>query len=557
MEDIELLQQYARNQSEEAFAALVSQHINLVYSTALRQAGNPDLAEEITQVVFIILARKAATLDANVILSAWLCRTARYTAANALTVQRRRQHHEQEAQEMQSILNEPEPNPWSQIAPLLDTALGQLREADQNAITLRFFENKSFSEVALALGASEDAAKMRVGRALEKLRKFFGKRGFTLSAAVIAAAVSANAVQAAPAGLAASVTVSAVNGLASTTSSLSLLQATLKLMGWMKAKTIASVAAGVILAAGISSVTVASLFHTLDARRNAIGALASVPPPDPAMAGRGSVAFESVMPMQDPSLQTARRMVGGVEPGPVAAMPSTPPRPDPAWIHVPPRTSPSKRTMVEVMAELGPAYHQFDLAVDDRTVFTTVATRRAALPRAKAAADHIVQLHREMIEVTSAQAKVGMINVYADIGSILTILKLALDDPVASQDIARAIAAGGDDAALARVLRAVADYFQAGQDPTAQLRAVNEYADAAPFVGPGTAVTAVPFLFSHNPPANNAVARRLVAVLQSDKRFGAGIPFIVRGLTDPALVAQSRNQSYPYFAAGPGPIVRQ
>ena len=176
LDDIELLAQYARDNSEAAFATLVTRHVNLVYSTALRNAGNPHAAEEITQAVFIILARKARSLSPQTILSGWLYQTARLTAANFLRAEIRRQHREQEAY-MQSLLNEPEPNVWPQIAPLLDAAMAGLGEKDRNAVVLRFFENKSLGEVGRALGASEDAAKMRVNRALDKLRKFFSKRG--------------------------------------------------------------------------------------------------------------------------------------------------------------------------------------------------------------------------------------------------------------------------------------------------------------------------------------------------------------------------------------------
>src|SRR5258706_12521599 len=104
-DDLNLLREFACNNSEEAFAALVSRHVNLVYSVALRQVRDIHLAEEITQAVFIILARKADSLDDKTILPSWLCRTARYASANALTIQRRRQHREQEAY-MQSTLNE-------------------------------------------------------------------------------------------------------------------------------------------------------------------------------------------------------------------------------------------------------------------------------------------------------------------------------------------------------------------------------------------------------------------------------------------------------------------
>jgi RNA polymerase sigma factor (sigma-70 family) len=150
-DDMTLLREYAVRNSEEAFGALVSRHVNLVYSVALRQIRDPHLAEEITQAVFIILARKAKTLGPKTILSGWLCRTARYVSANALTMQRRRQRREQEAY-MQSILNEPEPDVWRQIAPLLDGALAGLGQKDHDALALRFFENKRVLPGSLSLG---------------------------------------------------------------------------------------------------------------------------------------------------------------------------------------------------------------------------------------------------------------------------------------------------------------------------------------------------------------------------------------------------------------------
>ena len=151
-DDLTLLREYARNHSEAAFAALVARHVNLVYSVALRSVREPLMAEEITQAVFIILARKADALGDHTILPGWLCRTARYASANALTIQRRRQHREQEAY-MQSTLNEAEPahqETWNQIAPLLDGAMEQLGQKDHDALVLRFFENKNFAEVGAA-----------------------------------------------------------------------------------------------------------------------------------------------------------------------------------------------------------------------------------------------------------------------------------------------------------------------------------------------------------------------------------------------------------------------
>jgi len=252
-DDLTLLREYARRNSEEAFAALVSRHVNLVYSVALRQVRNPQLAEEITQVVFIILARKADSLGDKTILPGWLCRAARYASANALTIQRRRQHREQEAH-MQSILNEPmHDETWQQIAPLLDGAMEKLGQKDHDAVVLRFFEGRNFKEVGAALGASEDAAKMRVSRALEKLRKFFTKRGVVSTTAIIAGAISTHSVQAAPVGLAIS-TVSIVKGATATVSILTLVKGTLKLMTLAKIKTAALVVAAIVLATGTTVV---------------------------------------------------------------------------------------------------------------------------------------------------------------------------------------------------------------------------------------------------------------------------------------------------------------
>jgi RNA polymerase sigma factor (sigma-70 family) len=254
-DDSTLLREYARRNSEEAFATLVSRHVNLVYSVALRQVRDPHLAGEITQAVFIILARKADSLGPKTIVSGWLCRTARYASANALTIQRRRQHREQEAH-MQTTLNEPAADEtWTQIVPLLDDAMEQLRQKDHDAVVLRFFEGRNFKEVGAALGASEDAAKMRVNRALEKLRKFFTKRGVSSTTAIIAGAISANSVQAAPVALAKAVTAIAVaKGAAASGSTLALVKGSVKMMTWLKMKLAISIGVAVLLTGGMATI---------------------------------------------------------------------------------------------------------------------------------------------------------------------------------------------------------------------------------------------------------------------------------------------------------------
>ena len=248
-DDITLLREFAANESEVAFAALVSRHLNLVYSVALRSIGNAHAAQEISQAVFIILARKAKSLGSKTILSGWLYQTTRLTAANFLRGEIRRQNREQEAY-MQSTLNDSEPEAWRQVAPLLDDAMTRLSEGDRNAIVLRFFENKNLRDVGAGLGVNEDAAKMRVTRAVEKLRKLFVKRGVVLSAVAIAGAVTANSVQAAPVELAKSVTAMAMmKGVAASDSTLTLVKGTLKIMAWTKIQSAIIVAVGILLVA--------------------------------------------------------------------------------------------------------------------------------------------------------------------------------------------------------------------------------------------------------------------------------------------------------------------
>lgn len=259
LDDHELLAEFARGESEAAFATLAARHLPLVHSAALRFCGNPDHAQEIAQAVFIVLARKARGISRQVILSGWLYQTTRLTAANFMKRESRRQQREQEAY-MQSTMNEADPGVWHQIAPLLDDAMGDLGEADRNAVVLRFFENKSAAEVAAALRITEAAAHKRLHRVLEKLRKIFGRRGVTLSATLIAGAVSAHSVQAQamPIGLASTIaaTATAAPGTVISASLTSLVKGTMKTMFWIKMKFAAITAATMLLAGGAATVAI-------------------------------------------------------------------------------------------------------------------------------------------------------------------------------------------------------------------------------------------------------------------------------------------------------------
>jgi len=261
-DDSTLLRQYAENNSDEAFAALVTLHINLVYSVALRQVGNPHAAEEITQAVFIILAKRAAQLRHDKALSSWLFQTTRLTANNFVRSETRRHRREEEAY-MQSVLDESGTEVWPRIAPLLDSAVADLREKDRQAIVLRFYEGRNLREVGLALGASEDAAEKRVNRALEKLRNFFSKRGVSSTTAIIAGTISANSVQAAPVALAEGAAVVALaKGATTSISTLTLVKGALKVMAWAKAKTAIVIGAGLLLAAGTTTITIREIEAT-------------------------------------------------------------------------------------------------------------------------------------------------------------------------------------------------------------------------------------------------------------------------------------------------------
>jgi RNA polymerase sigma factor (sigma-70 family) len=244
--DNELIRDYTRTGSESAFTELVRRHINLVYSTALREThGDAPGAEDITQAVFAEAARKASRLCRHPAMAGWLYTCVRHMSANARRADHRRQRRELEAHAMNELLS-PDSNEsaWRQIQPVLDDAMHELGEIERAAVVLRFFEGQSHKEVGLVLGFSESAARKRVDRALEKLRGALARRGITSTAAGLAAALAFGAVISAPSNLAASVAAGALLASASTAST------TITLLKFITMTKLQAGIAGAILVAG-------------------------------------------------------------------------------------------------------------------------------------------------------------------------------------------------------------------------------------------------------------------------------------------------------------------
>lgn len=234
-DDRDVLREYVERGSEEAFRTLVKRHASMVHGTALRVLRNESMAEEVTQAVFIILARKASSLTPKTVLAGWLYRTAHFVALESLRTETRRRQRDHDFAEMKDESHAL--SVWNQIAPILEDAMKRLSETDRDAVVLRFLEQRSFADVASALSISEGAAKMRVGRALEKLRSALARRGVLVPAAALLAALSTQNATAAPTALMTTVTASALAQPGGAPSSLTaLVKGALTLMFWNKAK---------------------------------------------------------------------------------------------------------------------------------------------------------------------------------------------------------------------------------------------------------------------------------------------------------------------------------
>lgn len=218
--DSELLRRYVDGGSEGAFREVVCRHIHVIYFTALRRTGGQtQLAEEIVQDVFSALATNARRLAGYSSLVGWLFVATRFAASKALRRERRRTRREQEAFHMQNDDHggESVAEAWQQVRPAIDDLLDDLPERDRTAVLLRFFENRSFAELGLTFGISEDAARMRVDRALAKLADSLRRRGIVSTSSLLASALATQAAVTAPAALANAVAMAITSGAATTT----------------------------------------------------------------------------------------------------------------------------------------------------------------------------------------------------------------------------------------------------------------------------------------------------------------------------------------------------
>jgi RNA polymerase sigma factor (sigma-70 family) len=245
MDDYELLREYLQSRSQSAFGQLIERHLGMVYSTAQRMVRDVHLAEEVAQSAFATLAEKAAEIRPPHVLGGWLYNTTRHLAMHAVRTEQRRRKREEAAIAVQSLEANVEAN---QIVEQLEPAMAELEPGERDVLVLRYLENRSLRDVGAQHGISEDAARMRVNRALEHLRTIFARQGMAVSALSLSAVLASNASSAVPMGLAAAITAAALPATAASTAASATTQAVMTTMNWINVKTAAAIACTAILA---------------------------------------------------------------------------------------------------------------------------------------------------------------------------------------------------------------------------------------------------------------------------------------------------------------------
>ncbi len=312
-EDAELLGRYACERSESAFTELIRRHVDLVYSAAVRLAGrDTHRAQDVTQQVFCELARQAQRLRKHPALDGWLYTTTRLVALRAHRTEQRRKAREQEANAMDELLRNPAPEPaWDDLLPVLDEAMHKLGEKDRVAVLLRYFKNKSLKEVGTLLGLSENAARMRVERALEKLRSQLARKGVTSTATALAVTLTGNAATAAPTAFVATLTSGSIASAAAASGT------ALTLLKFMTATKFKAGIIATIAAAGVATTLV--IQHETQARIRAADAslgqqadqLARLQAANERLSNLTAAASRPALNSQD-ELQTLRDEVAGL-----------------------------------------------------------------------------------------------------------------------------------------------------------------------------------------------------------------------------------------------------
>jgi len=198
-DDRQLLAAYARRGEQGAFALLVRRHVRFVYGCALRRTRDAATAEDVTQTVFTLLAQKAdAVANQRRSLRGWLYAAARYAASNERRSEERRRRRERAAARAEAWRPDEAPAGAAEISDLLDAALARLNRLDREAVLLRYFGGEDARGVAAALGVSEQAARRRLSRAVERMRNYFAAGGVTLTSAGLSATLEATAPQPPP-----------------------------------------------------------------------------------------------------------------------------------------------------------------------------------------------------------------------------------------------------------------------------------------------------------------------------------------------------------------------